>query len=165
MRYNCNSLAVPKTMLNMRSNTDTSVSSQVLSANRYCTNCTMKTLLFKGRNAKMINVSPCSTHGLWRARPEDISLRCCWLTSLQIPTSKELHKHTGNNTCRPQAGRIRTPPYSETTTLPTTTCQWPTWRIYCGCGMSQLLLRLQHTVYNTLYRSIWILTHSDWCSP
>ena len=51
-------------------------------------------------------------------------LRGHWtsLTSLKTGTRKELNKLTGTNTCRPQAGRTRTPPHSETTPVPTATC-------------------------------------------
>jgi len=40
----------------------------------------------------------------------------------QTQIRKAVHKPAGNTTCRPQAGRTRTPPYSETIALSTATC-------------------------------------------
>ena len=112
----------------MQATTDTSVPSQVtagqkvLSATRHCTNCVMKNPSPERSQSKDGQCCPCPIYRPWHTCSEGLRLHCYWLTSLQIPTRKALHKPAGNNMCRPQAGRTRTPPHSETTPLPTATC-------------------------------------------
>ena len=83
-----------------------------------------RTPLLKGGKAKMVNVSRCPTYGPWHIRSEGPRLCRYWLIILQTTTRTALHKPTGHNTCGPQTGWTRTPPYSETTPLLIATCPW-----------------------------------------